>query len=189
EQAGRSLSMGLEGWKSCLNRYLEQHQTLTWEKIADFFNVPVGEVLSAVTQNTANDSASHKAIQVNPKQLQQVLQASANWGRLRGVVRTDSGAVVELFLHGKDFVQKADWLSIENEAFHLHVNWSLVTSAYFASREDKTYGLHFIDQHGRLVFRISLTKQDGNFNPEELQSYQQDWQTFGTNETQELSND
>ncbi len=189
EQAGRSLSMGLEGWKSCLNRYLEQHQTLTWEKITDFFNVPVGEVLSAVTQNTANDSASHKAIQVNPKQLQQVLQASANWGRLRGVVRTDSGAVVELFLHGKDFVQKADWLSIENEAFHLHVNWSLVTSAYFASREDKTYGLHFIDQHGRLVFRISLTKQDGNFNPEELQSYQQDWQTFGTNETQELSND
>lgn len=189
EQAGRSLSMGLEGWKSCLNRYLEQHQTLTWEKIADFFNVPVGEVFSAVTQNKVNNSASHKAIQVNPKQLQQALQASANWGRLRGVVRTDSGAVVELFLHGKDFTHKTDWLSIENEAFHLHVNWSLVTSAYFASREDKTYGLHFIDQHGRLVFRISLTKQDGDFNPEQLQHYHQDWQTFGLKNIQEQSND
>jgi len=151
--------------------------------------VPLGEVLSAVSQNTNDKAAAHKASQVAPKQLAQALQSSANWGRLRAVVRTESGAVVELFLQGKDFVHKTDWLSIENEAFHLHVNWSLVKTAYFASRDDKTYGLHFIDQLGRLVFRISLTKQQGQFNPEYLQCYQQDEQNFAINESQESDND
>ena len=189
EEAGRSLTMGLEGWKACLREHLNLHKNLTWEKAADYFNVPLEEVLSAVSQNTDDQNSAHKAVEVRPNQLENVLQSSSNWGRLRGVVRTDSGAVVELFLQGKDFVQKNDWLSIENEAFHLHVNWSLVKTAYFASRDDKTYGLHFIDQHGRLVFRISLTKQDQAFNAEHFQSFQQAWKDFANNEAQEQNND
>ena len=85
-----------------------------------------------------------------------------------------------MFLQGEDFKQKNTWLSIENDAFHLHVNWSNVTSAYFASRKDKSYGLHFFDQHHSLVFRVLLTKQDGEFNPFLLKAFHQDWQTLGT---------
>ncbi len=178
EQAGRSLAMGLEGWKACLREYLIQHSELTWEKIADYFNVPVGEVLSAVAQAPKDSTLHHQAIKTGDLDL--ALDACKKWGRLRGVIRTDSGAIVELFLQGEDFKQKNTWLSIENDAFHLHVNWGNVTSAYFASRKDKSYGLHFFDQHNRLVFRVLLTKQDGEFNPSLLKAFQQDWQTLGT---------
>jgi len=188
EQAGRSLSMGLEGWKACLREYINLHNELSWENIATYFNVSLGEVLSAVSQKTEDQINKHKAVSVNPEQLESILKKTSNWGRLRAVVRTESGAVVELFLQGKDFVQKNDWLSIENEAFHLHVNWSLVKAAYLASRDDKTYGLHFIDQHGHLVFRLSLTKQNGAFNPEHFQNYQQDWK-IAESEVQEQNND
>ncbi len=187
EQAGRSLAMGLEGWKACLREYLAQHSELTWEKVADYFNVPVGDVLSAVAQAPEENALSHQAVKADSLDL--ALDACKKWGRLRGVVRTDSGAIVELFLHGEDFKQKNDWLSIENDAFHLHVNWSKVTSAYFASRRDKSYGLHFIDQHGRLIFRVLLTKQEGEFNPTLLQAFQLDWQALGKRETQEQNND
>ena len=191
EQAGRSLSMGLEGWKVCVRQYLNQNQALTWEKTADYFGVPLGEVLSAVAQGSEDNTPTiaHQAAKVAADKLEQTIQASKTWGRLRGVVRTESGAVVELFLHGEDFKQKADWLSIENDAFHLHINWSKVTAAYFASREDKSYGLHFIDQHDRLVFRVLLTKQDGQFNPSHLQAYQQEWKTFAVKEIQEQADD
>lgn len=178
EQAGRSLAMGLEGWKACLREYLIQHSELTWEKIADYFNVPVGEVLSAVAQAPKDSTLHHQAVKIDDLDL--TLATCKRWGRLRGVIRTDSGAIVELFLQGEDFKQKNTWLSIENDAFHLHVNWSYVTSAYFASRKDKSYGLHFFDQHNRLVFRVLLTKQEGEFNPTLLKAFQQDWQTFGT---------
>lgn len=178
EQAGRSLSMGLEGWKSCLREYLNQHPELNWEKAADYFKVSVGEVLSAVAQAPAESSLAYQAAIVDTDDLQNALESSKKWGRLRGVVRTDSGAVVELFLQGEDFVYKKKWLSIENDAFHLHINWGNVSDAYFASRADKSYGLHFIDQHGQLIFRILLTKQNGEFNPTLLSAFQQDWQTF-----------
>jgi len=185
EQAGRSLAMGLEGWKACLREYLSQHRDLTWEKAADYFNVPVAEVLSAVAQAPEENSLNHQAAKIDNNDLTLALEACKKWGRLRGVIRTDSGAVVELFLHGEDFKPKTDWLSIENDAFHLHVNWSKVSSAYFASREDKTYGLHFFDQHGQLIFRILLTKQDGEFNSTLLNAFQQDWQLLGKREIQE----
>jgi len=185
EQAGRSLSMGLEGWKACLRQYLAQHAELSWEKIADYFSVPLGEVLSAVSQSNKEEQIAHKAEKVNSDQLTDAMQACKNWGRLRTVVRTESGAVIELFLQGADFKQKGDWLSVENEAFHCHINWSKVSHAYFASREDKSYGLHFIDQHGALVFRVLLTKQDGSFNPEQLQTFQQDWQSFAQSSTKD----
>ena len=142
-----------------------------------------------IAQAEKENSLNYQAAKIDSNNLQQALDACKKWGRLRGVVRTESGAVVELFLHGEDFTQKTSWLSIENESFHLHVNWSKVSSAYFASRKDKSYGLHFIDQHGQLIFRVLLTKQAGDFNPTLLQSFQQDWQALANRESQEHKND
>ena len=134
-------------------------------------------------------SNSAATTDINTEQLQQAIQSTENWGRLRAVIRTESGAVAELFLHGSDFKQKADWLSIENEAFHLHINWNKVASAYFAKRGDKSYGIHFVDQHGQLVFRLLLTKQEGLLNPDHLKAYQQSWDALGIKTVQELEND
>ncbi len=185
EQAGRSLTMGLEGWKACLREYLAQHTELSWEKIADYFNVPIGEVFSAIAQAPDDNNLNYQAAKIDSHHLNQAVNACKKWGRLRGVIRTESGAIVELFLQGEEFKQKADWLSIENDAFHLHINWSKVSSAYFAARKDKSYGLHFFDQHGQLVFRVLLTKQEGGFNSTLLNSFQQDWQLLGQKEIQE----
>ncbi len=191
EQAGRSLTMGLDGWKTCLRQYLNQNPSLTWEKAADYFAVPLAEVLSAVAQGTPDngETDTYKAIQINASNLDQALKSCDNWGRLRGIVRTDSGAVVELFLHAENFTRRTEWLNIENEAFHLHINWSKVTTAYFASRPDKSYGIHFIDLFGRLVFRLLLTKQQGEFKPIQLQAFHKSWQKFGIKTLQEQMDD
>lgn len=184
EQAGRSLSMGLDGWQACLRRYLNQQTTLSWEQTADYFGVAVAEVLAAVALGSEDNTpcTAHTAYKVHPEKLQLAIQASAHWGRLRGVVRTATGAVVELFLQANDFTQRADWLTIENDSFHLHINWKQVHAAYFAWRANKSYGLHFVDGHGNLVFRLLLTKQQGAFNATQLATYQQDCQTLSSSE-------
>lgn len=177
EQAGRSLSMGLEGWKFCLRQYLAANPGTTLEQAAEYFGVALGEVLSAVS--LGNDAGEHKAIAVAQDKIVAALDSTKSWGRLRGIVRAEAGAVTELFLQGDDFNMKGDWLSLVNEAFHLHVNWSNVTDAYFSSRENTSYGIHFIDHLGRLVFRLLLTKQEGSFSVEALESFQQNWTKLG----------
>ena len=183
EQAGRSLSMGLLNWKSCLRRYLQANNGLTLEKTAEVFGVVVGEVLSAISQGI--DAGEHHAIQVPLTKANDALNATKHWGSLRGIVRAEAGAVTELMFQGEDFRQRGDWLNIENEHFHLHVNWSKVAALYFASRSGRSYGLNFLDQYGRLLFRVLLIKQDGEFTASSLQAYNRAWQDLGEEFVQE----
>ncbi len=183
EQAGRSLSMGLEGWQACLRKYLSENNGLTLEKTADYFGVPLGDVLSAIA--AGDDAGKHKAARIAPEKIQAALSASENWGRLRGIVRAEAGAVTELFLHGKDFVHRGDWLNIETGAFHLHVNWAKVDAAYFACRDQRSYGLNFVDAFGRLLFRVLLMKEDGEFNAEPLNAYWTAWDELSCEMTEE----
>ena len=128
EQAGRSLSMGLLNWKSCLRRYLQANNGLILENTAEGFDVAVGEVLSAISQGV--DAGEYRAIQVPLAKASDALNATKHWGSLRGIVWAEGGAVTELMLQGEDFRQRGDWLNIENEHFHLHVNWSKVAAVF-----------------------------------------------------------
>jgi len=186
EQAGRSLNMGLEGWKSCLRQYLADHTETSLETAADYFSVSVGDVLSAIS--LGKNTGGYKAIQVTTDKLNDTLAYCQKWGKLRAVIRTETGAVTELFIHGKDFKQKDNWLSIETAAFHLHINWGKVTAAYLSSRNNASYSLHFLDQLGHLVFRVLLIKEQGEFNQEHLTCYQQAWTELGLT-TQGNNND
>jgi len=182
EKAGISLSMGLDGWYACLRRYVQENEGLTLEKIADYFGVVVGEVLSAIA--AGDDAGEHKAAHIQPDKLNDVVSACQPWGRLRGIVRAEAGAVTELFLQAQDFQQRGDWLNIETEAFHCHINWSKVDSAYLACRKNKSYGVHFIDNKGHLVFRLLLTKENGDFSTDKLEAYWHAWKTLAEESSQ-----
>lgn len=176
EQAGVSLSMGLEGWYACLRQYVQDNPGLTLEKIADYFGVVMGEVLAAIA---AGESAGeHKSARVAQDKLNDVVSACQSWGRLRGIIRAEAGAVSELFLQAQDFQLRGDWLNIETDAFHCHINWSKVAAAYLASRDNKSYGVNFIDNKGHLVFRLLMMKEKGEFSANQLATYTQTWQAL-----------
>ena len=176
EQAGISLTMGLEGWYACLREYVQETPGLTLEKIADYFGVAVGEVLNAIA---AGESAGeHKAARIQTDKLNEVIMSCETWGRLRGIVRAAASAVSELFLQAKDFQLRGEWLNIETEAVHFHINWHKIDSAYLACREGKSYGVNFIDNKGHLVFRLLLTKENGEFSAAKLEAYSQTWQAL-----------
>jgi precorrin-3B C17-methyltransferase len=105
--------MGLEGWYACLRQYVQDNPGLTLEKIADYFGVVMGEVLAAIA---AGESAGeHKAARVAQDKLNDVVSACQSWGRLRGIIRAEAGAVSELFLQAQDFQLRGDWLNIETD--------------------------------------------------------------------------
>jgi len=181
EQAGVSLSMGLEGWYACLRQYVQENPGLTLEKIADYFGVVIGEVLAAIA--AGESSGEHKAVRVAPDKLNEVVSACQSWGRLRGIIRAEAGAVTELFLQAQDFQLRGDWLNIETDAFHCHINWSKVDAAYLASRDGKSYGVNFVDNKGHLVFRLLMTKENGDFSADKLAAYTETWKVLAVEVT------
>ena len=186
EKAGRSLSMGLIGWKEVVRKFITTEADMTLRQVAEHFNAPVGEIISAIAEADAETpAASYEAIAIEPENMLNALQASNGFGQLRVVVRSEAGAVSEMLLNNAEYKQKEDWLSIENEHFHLHVNWSQVSQGWFVRHPDKLLGMQFFNPQSETVFNLSVVKQDGQFSKESIQHYDQAWENFGLHPQQE----
>ena len=176
EKAGRSLSMGLDGWHGCVRRWLEAGNHKPWEKIAEHFNAPVGEILEAVTGANAEEPAGGYSAVRADKHLETIVDDLATWGALRAVIRSPAGAVTECLLTGNQFEMRGDWLNVVTDAFHVHVNWAKVHHAYLAKRGEKSLGVHFMDEAGAMVFRVLLVKEGDDFSADALAAFEKTWQ-------------
>lgn len=176
EKAGRSLSMGLTDWKGCVRDYIRQNNSHSLRNIKMHFDVPLGEILSAINQATDEDtSGEYKTAQVGLDKLNAVLDMAGNWGPLRTVVRSEAGAVSELILNAIDFRMRGDWLNVENDHFHLHINWTKVDSAWFLRRGESMRSVHFLNKQNEAVFNISLVRSDGVFDPGTEKQFERAW--------------
>lgn len=176
EKAGRSLSMGLTGWKACVRQYLCDNNAHSLRDIARHFDAPLGEILAAVAEANDDDPAGeYSAAWVAPQTVDPVFAAAPHWGRLRAIVRSDTGSVSELFIHADEFKRRGDWLTIENEQFHLHIDWSRVHHAYFLRRGDNLRGVYFLDAADQPVFNLLLVSANDRFETAALQQFEQTW--------------
>jgi precorrin-3B C17-methyltransferase len=181
EKAGVSLSMGLLGWKSCVRQYIRDNESVSLKRLANHFNSPVGEILSAIAESNEQDNATgFDAHVIVDKNLTDLISASKNWGTLRAVVRSDAGAVSELLMTGNDFIKKNNWLNIENDNFHLHIDWDKVSQACFIRRNDSMRGIYFLNDQGHSVFNLSLVRKEGKFDDSAETEYLSSWQLFSS---------
>jgi precorrin-3B C17-methyltransferase len=173
EQAGRSLTMGLENWHNCVRSYIRENSSLNLHKIATYFDAPLNEILAAISEGQTHDTAGGKqAKSIEAEQIDSVLKAASHWGTLRAVVRNE-GTIAELLLNAGDFSSKGDWLNITNEHFHLHMNRQKIVNAWFYSDTDKQQGVYFTDALGKLVLSLLLVKTDGQYQTAELALFKQ----------------
>jgi len=181
EKRGRSLSMGLDGWQECAREYLrdglQQGSKPSLRDVMTYFDMPLGQILSAITAGSEEDTAGEfSAVAVTGDLLGLVQKDTSEWGRLRAVVRSEAGAVTELMLDAGDFESRGEWLNMENAHFHLHIHWHKVTAAWMLQRGDSLRSVHFVDASGDAVFNLSLIKSEGEFDVAALKHYQQIWQ-------------
>ena len=180
EKAGRSLTMGLTGWKAVVREYMNTEPHHSLRDIARHFDAPMEQIIEAISEADNDEAtAGYKAIAIQQDNIQAVLEASQQFGKLRAVIRAEGGAVSELMISSADFEQRGDWLNIENEHFHCHINWSQVCSAWFVRHDTKLMGIQFFNQHGDTVFNLSVIKRDGSFPEEIINAYDQAWNNLG----------
>jgi precorrin-3B C17-methyltransferase len=112
---------------------------------------------------------------VTHKKLDVLLDATRQWGRIRAVVRSNTGAVSELMINGHEFQRRGDWLVIENDHFHLHIEWSRVAAAWFLRRGETLRGVHFVDATGETLFNLSLLRKENAFDKSAEQQFEESW--------------
>lgn len=185
ENAGRSLSMGLTGWKACVRSYMRDTGTHSLHGVAAHFDMPFEEILSAVNGGSSDDLAGEFSA-VSVRDVAQVLDEVRRYNWLRAVVR-NGDAVSELMLNGQDLNLCGERLNVENEHFHLHVEWNKVARAWLVQRADKSCGVYFIDRDGNVVFKLLLARRNGVFDAADEQRFRQAWQALG--ETREMNHE
>ncbi len=178
EKRGRSLTMGLIGWKDCVREFLRDTNDYSLRDLAAHFNSRTGEIISAISEARDDDLAGEYRAAKVQAELSSVIDAAKSWGLLRAVVRSDAGAISELMISANDFALRGDWLNIENKHFHLHVNWSNVQQAWFITRGNKLCSVHFTDAKNETVFNISLVREEGAYDDQSLQAYEADWNSL-----------
>ncbi len=172
EQAGRSLSMGLDGWKACVRKHLRETAKTTLQDASSYFGRPLAEILDAVSEAGPDDTAGlFTTSAVDVKNHHELLAALPNWGKLRAVVRSAGGAIAELLIQGTDLQLKNNWLSIVNEHFHLHVDWRNARQIWFLSRGDEAFGIQITDPEGESLLNLWLVKEEGVYAENAMQHY------------------
>jgi precorrin-3B C17-methyltransferase len=177
ERSGRSLSMGFDGWKACVRRYLRDATPDSLEDVARHFDAPPGEILSAIAEAGVGDSAgAYAAVAIRPGGEAEILQAARGWGPLRAVVRSDAGAVSELFLEASELNLGEDRLTLENEHFRLHIDWSRVYRCWLLRRNDGLRSLYFTGAQRDILFNLSLFGREGRFEQGAVQCFDRVWE-------------
>lgn len=180
EKAGRSLSMGLDGWKACVRGYLRQSPEQALHDTARYFDAPMDQILEAIAEAGPDDAAGEfQARWVAPANTDKLIDAAHEWGRLRVVVRGTDGAVAELLIHAADFNRRHGRLSIVTDHFHLHVDWGKVSHAWLVSRGAAMHGVYFMDHGGQPLFTLALVKHEQAFDPAALAHYFQAREQLG----------
>ncbi len=176
EKAGHSLSMGLDGWGAVVREWLSENQKATLRAASTYFKRPVGEILDAIQMQTDGDRAGlFEVAMVDPANHLKALQSAEKWGKLRVVVRSDAGAVSELLVENLEFERRGDWLNLEHDNFHLHINWAEVAQVWFSTRGDNQRGLYFLNGYGDLLFHILLVRGEESFNTDCEKMFKDSW--------------
>lgn len=179
EQSGRSLSMGLTGWKEQLRHWLTEDSSRTLRAAQSHFDMPFAEVLSAIAADPADDGVcppQWTACAVAPENFAASLAFAEGWPSLRAVVRSEAGSVVELLLNDSNFAIKGDWLNLITDSAHLHIPWHRVTSVWVAAQGENIQGIYYCDASGHRLLTLQPTAIAQPFNRAKISSRLQEFQ-------------
>jgi len=171
ERSGRSLSMGLEGWKACVRRYLRETPSVSLQDAARNFDVPPGQILLAISEAESSESGNRFAALVIPGAEAAVLDAVREWGRIQILLAGGTETLCVVRMNGDALFRHGERIYADSGDLSLSIDRARLSRAWFVSWDTESRGVHFVDAAGNSVFEIDLIKHGGRFDPSGLESY------------------
>lgn len=174
ERPGRSLNMGLEGWQAYVRRHLRTAGSPSLEDTARHFDMPLGEILAAISTATDDDGAGEYRVAAAIRGSETELpDAARSWGRVGLAIGRGTGAESKCALDANQLIRRGDCLFVETPDLRLRIEWSRICRGWFVCRGEQSHGVHFVDEAGNPVFELSLMHDDqGRFDRDALVHYE-----------------
>ena len=154
EQRGKSLSMGLNGWKFCVRAYLRENENTTLEQAADFFDIPLCDIFSAIEEGSPKDSSGqYEAMPVGMGYFRGLLEKTIESNYLEMVMGDSDTACCRVRLKYTDLHICEDQLQIESEQIQLRIDLKKITQVWFVHSGNNS-SFYFMNQLGGVMVSI-----------------------------------
>lgn len=170
EQAGHSLSLGLDGWP-CQARVMLCEADATPETVAAAVAMPLADLLAALALDDARvPGCPWQSAQVAPSALNDLLGWALALGPLclRGgppAARISLTLPQSSCLHWRG--EEGDpqrWLCLSAPGLDLQLDWQAVTQGWLLGQRGELHSLCFLDRSGRPVFSLQPHSLPGTFD-------------------------
>ena len=197
ERAGRSLSLGLEGWQAAIRDQLGHLRGGSLAALARDRGVPLGELLQAIGQagtreaggmvdRQAEDTTGLIAAPVRVGAEQALLQVIPAWGPIRLEIQSPAGLMAEWRLERLAFSRDADggergrngWLTLDTPGCRLGIDAARIAQAWFLRQDDQRREVHFLDAADEAILTLALVATERGLDPRAEEAYFQAWRTL-----------
>ncbi len=161
ERAGRSLSLGLEGWPTALKEFLDANPEADLQSAANRFDLPLGALLTALTSRTGDSLESGYQVQsANRTQLSTLLEQYRAGGKLGITLGCHSALSTRISLDGTALQIDAGQLLLDFEESRIQLDLSKVESVWSVSNGKQEQSLHLLDRHENSLLQLSRKLAD-----------------------------
>ncbi|MEG3638518.1 precorrin-3B C(17)-methyltransferase [Magnetococcus sp. PR-3] len=154
EKAGHSLSMGLDGWHEIMRDHLRKNPDHSMQQVSELFDVPMGEVLKALS-DAGNNPIDGRSVEVIKRKALPALLITMKQVRIRWVAGDAEGTIT---------LQDATWAVSKKEVQLVGPGTSVCLpiksiKGIWLSRSGSGKTLFLTDQYGDILLRVQVTAQ------------------------------
>ncbi len=170
EEAGRSLSLGLEGWQTALHHHLLANPDETLPEAATLFDVPMAALLAALANRGDDPACRFQVVQAPTEKSRQLLTHCKGWPDLCVALQQPNGVSAQIGLKGEALQIEGDTLLLSGGSSQLQIDLSRIGSIWFVQNEQS---IHFLDQQGNSQFQLSQQGAGSAHYQQTLQQFAQ----------------
>jgi len=157
EKRGRSLSLGLDGWKAGIKETLTDNTSEKIEQMADGYGVPVEEIFLALTAPAEeSQEVVEWAIQGDGVAGIAAIQALDAAQPLTCLIGAAKSGQTQVAIQASDFEITAEQIMLQKSPMSLTLERAVITKSWLIKSEGALKAVWLLNQQGDVVMRVSM---------------------------------
>jgi precorrin-3B C17-methyltransferase len=151
EKRGRSLSLGLDGWKNSIKEAVETGENI--EKLASHFDLSVEEIFLALSSTTEeSQEVVYSVIKQDVNEgLERLKLLMTEIGLMKCRIGEESSGQTRLPINPQDIEISPSQIILKKDLITAHIDCDTIANIWFIERNNHLQSLWLLDIHGRAM--------------------------------------
>jgi len=157
EKRGRSLSLGLDGWKASVKEILAESKGENIEQLASEYDLPVDEIFLALTAPAEeSQEVVNWAYQLAPKEGLQCIKSLATEQEIECFIGEAVTGQTRIKMQVSEFEISKTQISLNKGSLQVMINIDNISHAWSIQRNDVLQSLWLLNKKGHSVLKVMI---------------------------------